>query len=99
MSKQLTLSETVRNTNFKRLDTSSLSDCQMKVFDVIEKHYPTAIPDKVIAEDLGWPIHCVTGRRWELVNVLGLVESTGVEYYPDHNGKMRSNTLWSLAGV
>jgi hypothetical protein len=40
---------------------------QRQVLDVIRRYGP--ITDKQIAERLGWPINCVTGRRGELVGL------------------------------
>ena len=96
-SKQLTFSEMVRNQNYMRLDSSQLSEMQWKVFNVIEDMHPTPVCDKEIAERLKVPVNCVTGRRWELVNVLHLVEAAGECYFPDHNGIMRLCTTWRLA--
>jgi len=96
MQRQISLSEIVRNENYKRLEPSNLSEAQWAVYKVFENSYPNPIPDKKIVEALGWPVNCVTPRRGELVNI-GLIEEAGVDFFPDHNGKMRANTLWRLA--
>jgi len=94
--KQKTLSELVRDEAYEKLENVSLCNAQLKVLKAIE-NYPDGVPDKLISQETGMPVTSVNGRRNELV-ALGLVEAVGWDYYPDYQGKMRKNTLWSLKG-
>ena len=81
----------VRNATYHMIKPS-LPEKRKRVYEVILRH-PRGICNKKIASLLCWPINCVTGRVSELCQ-LGLVRSDGVDYLPDHEGRMHPNTLW-----
>jgi DNA-binding MarR family transcriptional regulator len=97
MMEQKSLSEIVRNEVYKKLDELKLSNAQLRVLDVIERHHPGGIHDKYIAKATGMPITSVCGRRNELIKA-GIVEAVGWDLVPDYKGEMHKNTLWGLKG-
>lgn len=95
-----TISETVRDTNLKQMNKDVLGFTQELVYKAILSH-PDGICDKHIQKwikeqyNTYLPISSICGRRNDLKKQ-GLVVGVGKDYFPDHNGITRLNTLWGV---
>lgn len=81
------IGKSIRNATYSMIKPD-LPEKRRMVFEVIIAN--KRVTRKRIAELLGWPINCVTGRVKELLDA-NLIKEDGVEYSPSHDGKMFPN--------
>jgi len=87
--------KSVRNATYSMIQ-NSLPNCRRIIFEVIIKAGNKGITRKGIAEQLGWRDRSVCGRVKELLDV-GLIKTDGIEYVPNHDGKMYPNGVLKVA--
>jgi len=87
----------IRNSTFESIK-DELPDRRREILELILMH-PSGISSKGISVKHlnGRALHTFSGRITELKD-MGLVETCGVEYYPDHNGNMRAYTKLRVKG-